>query len=146
MLRPDRVDAVSGPGEQRWPGERLGLPESGPRSIGRPGRRIGAILIDWAIAYGLSLAFFSTGPWQTNGFVTLGLFAGIQLLFLLVVNGSIGHLIFGMRVVPTVPGRLAAWQPLVRTALVCLFVPAVVWDADQRGLHDRVAGTLLVRV
>jgi hypothetical protein len=34
----------------------------------------------------------------------------------------------------------------VRTLLVCLFVPAVIWDADQRGLHDRVAGTLLVRV
>jgi len=137
---------VSGPGEQRWPGERLGLPESGPRSIGRPGRRIGAILVDWALAYGLSLAFFPTGPWQTDGFVTLGLFAGIQVLFLLVVNGSIGHLIFGMRVVPVVPGRLGVWRPVVRTLLVCLFVPAVIWDADQRGLHDRAAGTLLVRV
>ena len=137
---------MSGPGEQRWPGERLGLPESGPRSIGRPGRRIGAILVDWALAYGLSLAFFPTGPWQTDGFVTLGLFAGIQVLFLLVVNGSIGHLIFGMRVVPVVPGRLGVWRPVVRTLLVCLFVPAVIWDADQRGLHDRAAGTLLVRV
>lgn len=146
MLRPVRVDAVTVPGEQRWPGERLGLPEQGPRSIARPGRRIGAILIDWALAYALSLAFFATGPWQTNGFVTLGIFAGIQLLFLWIVNGSIGHLVFGMRVVPLVPGRLAIWQPVVRTLLVCLFVPAVIWDADQRGLHDRAAGTLLVRV
>jgi hypothetical protein len=51
-----------------------------------------------------------------------------------------------MRVVPLNPGRLAWWQPVVRTALVALFVPAVITDADQRGLHDRAAGTLLVRV
>jgi uncharacterized RDD family membrane protein YckC len=137
---------VSQPRKQTWPGELLGLPEDGPRSIGRPGRRVGALAIDWALAYALSLAFFSTGPWQTNGFVTLGLFAGIQILFLLVVNGSIGHLVFGLRVVPLIPGPLAPWRPIVRTLLVCLFVPAVIMDADQRGLHDRAAGTLLVRV
>jgi uncharacterized RDD family membrane protein YckC len=141
-----RLDAVSYPADQRWPGERLGLPESGPRSIARPGRRIAALAIDWAIASALSLAFFSSGPWQTDGFITLGLFAGIQLLFLLVLNGGVGHLLLGMRVVPINPGRLAPWRAIVRTLLVCLFVPAVIWDADQRGLHDRAAGTLLVRV
>jgi hypothetical protein len=141
-----RLDAVSAPVENRWPGERLGLPEAGPRSIARPARRIAALVIDWAIASAISVAFFSTGPWQTNGFVTLGLFAGIQLLFLLVLNGGVGHLLLGMRVVPLDPGRLAPWRALVRTLLVCLFVPAVIWDADQRGLHDRLAGTLLVRV
>ena len=134
------------PAEQRWPGERLGLPESGPRSLARPGRRIAALAIDWAIASAISIAFFASGPWQTDGFITLALFAGIQLLFLLVLNGGIGHLLLGMRVVPQVPGRLAPWRALVRTVLVCLFVPAVIWDADQRGLHDRLAGTLLVRV
>lgn len=134
------------PAEQRWPGERLGLPESGPRSLARPGRRIAALAIDWAIASAISIAFFASGPWQTDGFITLALFAGIQLLFLLVLNGGIGHLLLGMRVVPIVPGRLAPWRALVRTLLVCLFVPAVIWDADQRGLHDRLAGTLLVRV
>lgn len=137
---------MSSTAENRWPGERLGLPESGPRSIGRLGRRIAALAIDWALATALSLAFFATGPWQTNGFVTLGLFAGIQLLFLWVVNGGIGHLVLGLRVVPLNPGRLAWWQPVVRTVLVALFVPAVIMDADQRGLHDRAAGTLLVRV
>lgn len=137
---------MSSPAENRWPGDRLGLPETGPRSIARPGRRIAALVIDWAIASAISIGFFSTGPWQTNGFITLGLFAGIQLLFLVLLNGGVGHLLLGMRVVPLSPGRLAPWRALVRTLLVCLFVPAVIWDADQRGLHDRAAGTLLVRV
>jgi uncharacterized RDD family membrane protein YckC len=30
--------------------------------------------------------------------------------------------------------------------LLLLLVPAVIWDRDGRGLHDKLAGTLLVRV
>lgn len=127
--------------QPRWPGERLGLPASGPRSVARLGRRIGALCIDWAIALVLSIAFFDANSW-----VTLGIFAVEQLVFLWTVNGSIGHLLLRMRVVPVVPGRLGLWRPVVRTALLCLAVPAVIWDTDQRGLHDRLAGTVLVRV
>lgn len=137
---------VTEPIDQRWPGERLGLPDSGPRSIARGGRRLAALAIDWAIATLLSLAFFAPAPWQTNGFITLGIFAALQLVFLWLLNGSVGHLFLGLRVVPLIPGRLAPWRPVVRTLLLCLFIPAVVMDADQRGLHDRAAGTLLVRV
>lgn len=131
---------------QRWPGERLGLPESGRRSIARLPRRIIGVVIDWALATLLSVAFFSTGEWQTDGFVTLGIFAVTQIVFLLVANGSIGHLIVGIRLVPLRGGRAAFWQPIVRTLLLCLAIPALIWDADQRGLHDRAAGTLLVNV
>jgi uncharacterized RDD family membrane protein YckC len=132
--------------EPRWPGERLGLPAEGPRSIARFGRRLGALAIDWAIAWVLSVAFFPISPFQTNPWITLGIFAGEQLLFLWVINGSIGHLILRMRVVPVIPGRLGFWRPIVRTLLLCLAVPALIWDRDQRGLHDRAAGTMLVKI
>jgi hypothetical protein len=92
------------------------------------------------------VAFFPTEPWQSNPWITLAIFAGEQLLFLWLVNGSVGHLLLGMRVVPVTPGRLGAWRPAVRTLLLCLAVPALIWDADHRGLHDRAAGTILVRV
>ena len=137
---------MSTPAESRWPGERLGLPADGPRSIARFGRRLGAIFIDWGIALLISLAFFRDGPWQPNSWATLAVFAVEQLVFLWTVNGSIGHLILRMRVVPLVPGRLGLWRPVVRTLLLCLLIPAFIWDRDQRGVHDRVAGTLLVRV
>ncbi|MFE4466652.1 RDD family protein, partial [Oerskovia sp. NPDC056781] len=29
--------------------------------------------------------------------------------------------------------------------LLCLVVPAVVWDGDGRGMHDKAAGTVIVR-
>ena len=132
--------------EPSWPGERLGLPAEGPRSIARFGRRLGAIFIDWGIAWLISVAFFRDGPWQPNSWATLGVFATAQLVFLWTANGGVGHLLLGMRVVPVAPGRLGFWRPVVRTALLCLAIPAFIWDRDQRGLHDRLAGTMLVRV
>ena len=40
------------------------------------------------------------------------------------------------------PGPLAA---LVRAVLLCLVIPAVIFDPDQRGLHDKAMNTLLIR-
>ena len=43
--------------------------------------------------------------------------------------------------------RPAARSSLValRTLLLCLVVPAAIWDGDGRGLHDKAAGTAVVR-
>jgi hypothetical protein len=123
-----------------WPGQRLGLPESGARSIARPVRRFLALAIDWGTAILISVAFFSYEAWAT-----LAIFAIAQVVFLLTANGSVGHLLLGMRVVPVAGGYLGLWRPFVRTVLLCLVIPAVIWDRDQRGMHDRVAGTVLVR-
>jgi uncharacterized RDD family membrane protein YckC len=123
-----------------WAGKRIGLPETGPRSIARFGRRLGAIAIDWALAVILSIAFFHYDPWAT-----LAIFAVEQVLFIALLSGSVGQLILGMRVVPLKTGWVGVWRPAVRTVLLCLVIPAVIWDKDQRGLHDKVAGTVLVR-
>jgi hypothetical protein len=123
-----------------WPGQRLGLPETGSRSIARPVRRFLALAIDWGTAILVSVAFFSYNAWAT-----LAIFAVAQAVFLLTANGSAGHLLLGMRVVPIAGGYLGLWKPLVRTVLLCLVIPAVIWDRDQRGMHDRLIGTVLVR-
>lgn len=127
------------PAEQRWPGERLGLPQSGPRSIARLGRRIGALALDWALSVLVSVAFF-----HYDSFATLGIFAVTQIIFVMLLNGSIGHVVFRMRVVPLAGGWVGVWRPFVRTLLLCLVIPAVIWDRDQRGLHDKASGTVLV--
>lgn len=124
-----------------WPGYDLGLPETGPRSIGRLGRRILALAIDWALAVVISVAFF-----HYNSFATLGIYAVMQIVFLITVGGSIGHLVCRMRLTPLNGGYLGVWRPIVRTVLICIVIPAVIYDRDQRGLHDRAVGTILVRV
>ena len=123
-----------------WPGKRLGLPERGPRSVARPARRAAALLIDWGTAVLVSVAFFSY-----DALATLIVFAVAQAVLLLTANGSAGHLLLRMRVVPLAGGYLGVWRPLVRTVLLCLVIPAVIWDRDQRGMHDRLIGTVLVR-
>jgi uncharacterized RDD family membrane protein YckC len=137
----------STPGEpERWPGQDLGLPAEGPRSVGRLGRRVLALAIDWAAATALSLAItrpasmLDSDPW-----VTLAVFAAMQIVFLPVLSGSFGHLCVGLRVVPVRPAWIGIVRPIVRTVLIVLVIPAVIWDRDQRGLHDRAAGTVLVR-
>jgi uncharacterized RDD family membrane protein YckC len=98
------------------------------------------VCLDWALAVIISVAFFAYDP-----FATLAIFAVAQIVFLLTANGSVGHLALGMRVVPIAGGHLTPWRPFVRTLLLCLVIPALIWDRDQRGMHDRLAGTVLVR-
>jgi RDD family. len=124
----------------RYPGERLGLPEDGHGSVGRPGRRIGGIAIDWGIAVLISFAFF-----HYDGWATLAIFAVMQILFIPTIGGSIGHRIVGLRLVPLAGGWVGLWRPIVRTVLLSIVIPAIVWDSDQRGFHDKVAGTVLIR-
>jgi uncharacterized RDD family membrane protein YckC len=124
----------------QWPGKRIGLPAEGRRSIARLGRRLAAIAIDWAFAVVVSNAFFNY-----DALATLGIFVTAQIVLLVTANGSFGHLIMGLRVVPLAGGYLGIWRPIVRTLLMAIVIPAVIWDSDQRGMHDRLAGTLLVR-
>lgn len=126
--------------ENSYPGERLGLPESGRGSLAKLGRRIGAIAIDWGCAVLVSIAFFSYEPLAT----TL-VFVIVQAVFIPTIGGSPGHRILGMRVQRVTGGWPGLWRPLVRSVLLALVIPAVIWDADNRGLHDKAAGTVLVR-
>ena len=126
--------------ENSYPGERLGLPETGTGSIARPGRRIAALAIDWACAVVISIAFFSY-----DALATTVVFSIVQILFLPTLGGSPGHRLLGLRLQLAGGGWVGLWRPIVRTVLLCLVIPAVIWDADQRGLHDKAAGTVLVR-
>ncbi|WP_292861338.1 RDD family protein [Microbacterium sp.] len=131
------TDAAS---ENTYPGERLGFPATGAGSIARPGRRIGALAIDWACAVLVSIAFF-----EYDAIATTVIFAIVQIVFLPTLGGSPGHRLLGMRLQLVGGGWVGLWRPIVRTALLCLVIPAVIWDADQRGVHDKAAGTVLLR-
>ncbi|QEO13050.1 RDD family protein [Agromyces intestinalis] len=128
----------------RWPGERLGLPNTGRGSVGRVGRRLGAILVDWLIANLIALFF---GPYTSTAqtIATLVIFALMQVLLIPTIGGSIGHRLFGLQIVPLIGGWVGPWRPVVRTLLLVIVLPALVWDSDQRGFHDKVAGTVLIR-
>lgn len=126
-----------------WPGERLGLPKTGSLSIARLGRRIVAFLID-SLLTALIKPLFNPDP--NAMWVTLLIFAVMQVVFIPTIGGSIGHRIMGMRVIRLGGGWVGVWRPVVRTMLILLLVPMLVWDSDHRGFHDKIPGTALVRV
>ncbi|MBC7442915.1 MAG: RDD family protein [Ramlibacter sp.] len=129
----------------KWPGERLGLPNEGTQSIGRVGRRIGALAIDQFLAMAAAFALFDYTFLDYNGFVITGVFVALQIIFIPTLGGSIGHRLVGLRVVSLRGGWVGLWRPVVRSVLLGLALPALVWDSDQRGFHDKVAGTVLIR-
>lgn len=134
-----------------YPGERLGLPETGPGSIARLGRRAIALIIDYTVATILAVAFFAYDPWSLPAeagithFAPMIVFAAMQVIFIPTIGGSPGHRVLGMRLIRVGGGWTGLWRPIIRTALLLLVLPAVVWDADHRALHDKAAGTILIR-
>lgn len=161
----------------KYPGERMGLPQTGPRSVGRFGRRLVAIILDWVIAsalitlltganyftlllasldaqdaYKLNDSALNLESVQMSNLALTAhqtmvffLFIALQILGIWILKGSLGHRIMGMYVVDVLGRKLAWWRPIVRTVLLVLVIPALVWDSDQRGFHDKVAGTILLR-
>jgi len=124
---------------ESYPGQRLGLPRDGAGSVARVGRRIGALAVDYGAAYLIS-GFFAFDP-----LAILAIFGAIQIVFLPTLQASPGHRIFGLRLQLVGGGWVGLWRPIIRTILLIVVIPAVIWDADQRGLHDKAAGTVLLR-
>jgi uncharacterized RDD family membrane protein YckC len=128
-------------------GRALGLPGS-PASMGR---RLGALAVDWLLAYGLA------GLGLATGVVTPALLSTVVLVIWLAL-GAVGVRLFGftpgqfgcgLRVatVGTADRRtgVGSGRAVVRVVLIALVVPALFVDADGRGLQDRATRTAVVR-
>ncbi len=135
-------------GTSTYPGERLGLPQTGPGSIARFGRRIAALCVDWLVSYGLaglaialdlvSPALLSTAVlvvWLVMGIVSVRLFGFTP-----------GQLALGLRVA-AIDNRahVGSGRALARGLLITLVIPALFTDSDLRGLHDLATKTAVVR-
>lgn len=120
---------------------------SGPGSKAPIGRRVGALFVDWMLSWCVAalvtgVAFLDVGNW-----VTLSVFALENVALVATVGYTVGHRLLSVEVRPVASG--ARWvgplRAAVRTMLLCLVIPAVIWDGEGRGLHDRAAGTVIVR-
>ncbi|MBO1750625.1 RDD family protein [Actinotalea sp. BY-33] len=138
---------------------RLGLPEEGSGSMAPVSRRMVALAVDWMLSLLIANAFFAGHP-----MATLAIFAVSTFVLVATLGHTVGHRMLGLTVVrcvpqgvsvstgsqaprpggaqPGTPGLLSA---AVRTALLALVIPAVIWDGDGRGMHDVAAGTAILR-
>lgn len=126
-------------------GERLGLPKEGPGSVARAGRRLAAISIDWALCLLIVFGLIAHRDWLAMGNWPLLVFLVLSVLTVGTVGFTPGKRILGIRVVAVNGARLGFFRVLLRSLLLVLVLPAVVFDRDGRGLHDRAAGSVQVR-
>jgi uncharacterized RDD family membrane protein YckC len=133
--RPDGGD----PG-QDYRGQRLGLPERGPGSVAGFGPRLAAIAVDWLPCAAVA-GLLTVNP----AFATLALFALLTALSVGLTGRSPGHAALHLRVATLDGKRVGFGAAVIRTVLLCLAIPPLVYDADGRGLHDRAAGTIVLR-
>ena len=126
--------------KNEYPGERLGLPASGAGSVAGVGRRLGALLIDWLLCEIIAISVFR------NQFLTIAVFA-VEVYVLTALTGfTVGKRLLGMRVARLDGKPVGLLWALVRTLLFLAVVPPLVFDADQRGLHDKAANTVVIRI
>jgi uncharacterized RDD family membrane protein YckC len=146
---------LSGPGAaatpQDWPGERLGLPQAGPGSVASRGARLGALLLDLVIAALVTSLFVRVDVADPDVMRTFNYWS--LLVWFVISVGAVGFFGFtagmaalGIRVVrldgAAMVGPLRA---IPRAALTAILIPAVIWDADTRGMHDKAVGTVVLR-
>jgi uncharacterized RDD family membrane protein YckC len=129
----------------------MGLPEQGPGSVAGYGRRLVALVVDWLLAMLVSQALAAALHWTptARSFATLVVFGVLAWVLTGVFGATAGKRLAGLRVAPVGPrgvgeDRIELLWAFERAVLLVLLVPAVIWDRDHRGLHDRAAGTVVV--
>ncbi len=121
---------------------RLGLPADGPGSVATLIRRAGAFAVD-AVGSALVAGAFTAprppGNWSLLVFV-------VEYVFFTALFGQTpGMRLLRIRVLQLrTGGPLGLVPAVIRTTLLVLLVPALITDADARGLHDKAAGAVVV--
>ena len=126
------------------------MPKDGPGSIARFGRRLVAVTVDWSICTVIGVAFFGAAwgrPAESLGHALIvpAIFAVENILLVGTAGFTVGHRLVGLRVARLGQPTRSLTPALIRGVLVALAIPALFWDRDARGLHDKLAGTVLVR-
>jgi uncharacterized RDD family membrane protein YckC len=129
-----------GQDDQNYPGEQLGLPQEGTGSVAGLGRRVLALLIDWLLCVLISLWAAHSRVW------TLPIFAVQDYVLTALAGITIGKRLLGIRVVRLDGKPVWFGWALVRTLLLLAVVPPLITDRDMRGLHDRAANTVVVKI
>ncbi|HEY5821570.1 MAG TPA: RDD family protein [Propionibacteriaceae bacterium] len=134
--------------EARYPGERVGLPETGRGSLATWQTRIVALVVDWAACMAVAVGLFGTAVLTGNGWqawMILTVFFVQSTLLSWFAGGSFGQLLCRIAVYRLDGLPLGLPRAIARAALICLALPPLIIATDRRGLQDLAAGTAVVK-
>ncbi len=123
-------------------------------SVAPLGRRLVALIVDWLlcelIVAGVTRHSIVSGAGDPRYFSTLYwtlLVFGLEVYLLTAISGlTVGKRLLGIRTIRTDGSRPGFGWALLRTVLLFFVVPPLLSDRDLRGLHDRAADTIVVRL
>ncbi|MEP6852572.1 MAG: RDD family protein [bacterium] len=113
--------------------------------------RLGAYVLDSVASIFVAALFVSNRDLpgvagRLPGAWSLVPFALDYLVGLTLGGQTLGMRLVSIRVVRVDrPVPIGLTRVVIRTALLMLFIPALIFDRDNRGLHDRVTDTATVR-
>jgi uncharacterized RDD family membrane protein YckC len=106
------------------------------------GRRFAALLIDWGLC--LLVAAFYANPMKVGWPAVLVLIV-LNTVCIGLFGRTPGMALTDVRCISnTDGGAIGLARALLRAILLALLVPALILDADRRGLHDRAAGSVVI--
>jgi uncharacterized RDD family membrane protein YckC len=126
----------------------------GPMSAAPMGRRLLALLVDWllcalivsSLTGHVLFGSAADGHYFAAQYGTLLLFV-FEVYLLTAISGlTVGKRIFRIRTISTDGSTPGFKWAAVRTLLLLFVIPACITDRDLRGLHDRAANTIVVRM
>lgn len=130
----------------------MGLPKSGPGSVAGSGRRLLALLIDLLWAALLTSLFVlpdysDVALMQEYNLWSLAAWALITVIPVTVFGSTPGMAGIGLHVARLDGSKMVGLsRALLRAGLTFLIIPAAVRNDDGRGWHDRLTGTVVLRV
>jgi hypothetical protein len=105
-------------------------------------------VIDWMLCLLVTSLVRRSGVWDGPGSREWGpliVFAIEAWVLTSLLGSSAGQLVVGVVVRRTSGAPLDAARALLRTLLICLVIPPVVYNRDQQGLHDLAVDSIAVR-
>ncbi len=107
-------------------------------------------MVDWVASTLVVIAVVGRDAYLETGssapFAVLGVYVVESALLTALAGGSFGKLVTRLRVVRVDgdPRPIGLLQALLRSVLIALVIPPLVFRPDGRGLHDMAAGSATV--
>lgn len=120
------------------PTGRTGPQQAAPAGLSR---RFGALMIDWILCLLVSRLFADP---LTEGWAPVSVLILEYTFFVGFFGQTPGMRLLRLRCLGVATGRpVGPVRALVRGVLLAIVIPALVMDDQQRGWHDRAAGTIV---
>ena len=111
-------------------------------------RRIVALAIDWGASILVAQVIPGVSEYgsRSNSLATLAIFTFEVVILTWLMGASFGQKLVGLRIISIDGKNVKLIQAIVRTFFIILVFPPLLADKENRGLHDKISRTKLIKL